>query len=143
MAWRQLVFRPGKTLASVVGIAVGIATVVSVLVVDHNTLLTQDAGRPQVDPEADLLIHVIDVSSPCYQDQMSVVEQFLKELDLENIPCLKVYNKVDLIQEELVGRIKKEGGLLVSSLQPDTLKPFLIQAERLIGKVIGGGQGLR
>jgi GTP-binding protein HflX len=93
--------------------------------------------------EADLLIHVIDVSSPCYQDQMNVVEQFLKELDLENIPCLRVYNKVDLIQEELVGRIKKEGGLLVSSLQPDTLKPFLIQAERLIGKVIGGGQGLR
>jgi GTP-binding protein HflX len=93
--------------------------------------------------EADLLIHVIDVSSPCYQDQMNVVEQFLKQLDLENIPCLKVYNKVDLIQEELVGRIKKEGGLLVSSLQPDTLKPFLIQAERLIGKVIGGGQGLR
>jgi GTP-binding protein HflX len=93
--------------------------------------------------EADLLIHVIDVSSPCYQDQMSVVEQFLKELDLENIPCLKVYNKVDLIQEDLIGRIKKEGGLLVSSLQPDTLKPFLIQAERLIGKVIGGSQGLR
>lgn len=58
MAWRQLVFRPGKTLASVLGIAVGIATVVSVLVVDHNTLLTQEqaAGEQPASPEADLLI---------------------------------------------------------------------------------------
>ncbi len=62
MAWRQLVFRPGKTLASVLGIAVGIATVVSVLVVDHNTLLTQEQGRPRVDPDADLLIQP-DLSS--------------------------------------------------------------------------------
>jgi len=56
LAWRDLVFRPGKTLASVLGIAVGIATVVSVLVVDHNTLLSQTAGQPQAEPDADLLI---------------------------------------------------------------------------------------
>jgi putative ABC transport system permease protein len=56
LAWRQLMYRPGKTLASVLGIAIGIATVVSVLVVDHNTLLTQDSERPEVDPDADLLI---------------------------------------------------------------------------------------
>jgi len=95
--------------------------------------------------EADLLIHVIDVSSPSYRDQMSVVEQFLKDLELEEIPCLKLYNKVDLIEVELAGKIKKEGGLLVSSLQPDTLKPFLIQAERFIGRVLAGDgdQGLR
>jgi len=93
--------------------------------------------------EADLLIHVIDASSPCYRDQMNVVEQFLKELDLENIPCLKVYNKVDLIREETAERIRNEGGLLVSSFQSDTLRPFLIQAERLMGKVISGDQGLR
>ena len=78
------------------------------------------------------------------RDQINVVEQFLKDLDLENIPCLRLYNKVDLLQEEeLAERIEKEGGLLVSSLQADTLKPFLAQAERLIGKVIGGGQNLR
>jgi len=69
MAWRHLVFRPGKTIASVLGIAVGIATVVSVLVVDHNTLLTQDAGRPKVDPEADLLIQP-DLTSPLELDQV-------------------------------------------------------------------------
>ncbi len=94
--------------------------------------------------EADLLIHVVDISNPAYHDQMNVVEQFLRDLDLENIPCLKLYNKVDLLKEgTLTEKVRKEGGLLVSALQPETLKPFLLQAERLIGKVLGGDQGWR
>ncbi|RKY19328.1 MAG: hypothetical protein DRQ55_10890 [Planctomycetota bacterium] len=63
LAWRHLAFRPGKTLASVLGIAVGLATVLTVLVVDHNTLLTQDKQRARGDPEADLVIEP-DRSSP-------------------------------------------------------------------------------
>ncbi len=94
--------------------------------------------------EADLLIHVVDISNPAYHDQMNVVEQFLRDLDLENIPCLKLYNKVDLLETgTLAEKVKKEGGLLVSALQPETLRPFLLQAERLIGKVLGGDQGWR
>lgn len=56
LAWRHLAFRPGKTLASVLGIAVGMATVVSVLVVDHNTLETQAAQRTQGQAGASLVI---------------------------------------------------------------------------------------
>lgn len=94
--------------------------------------------------EADLLIHVVDISNPCYQDQARVVEQFLIDLELDHIPCLKLYNKVDLIQDgELIERVEKEGELLVSSIQPDTLKPFLLQAERMVGKGLGGTQGRR
>ncbi len=94
--------------------------------------------------EADLLIHVVDISNPAYHDQMNVVEQFLRDLDLENIPCLKLYNKVDLLKEgTLTEKVRKEGGLLVSALQPETLKPFLLQAERIIGKVLGSDQGWR
>ena len=69
LAWRHLAFRPGKTLASVLGIAVGLATVVTVLVVDHNTLLTQVAGRTQGDPDADLIIEP-DRSSPLALDEV-------------------------------------------------------------------------
>ncbi len=94
--------------------------------------------------EADLLIHVVDISNPAYHDQMNVVEQFLRDLDLENIPCLKLYNKVDLLEKgTLAEKVRKEGGLLVSALQPETLKPFLLQAERIIGKELGGDQGWR
>ncbi|MCB9896876.1 MAG: ABC transporter permease [Planctomycetes bacterium] len=69
LAWRHLVFRPGKTLASILGIAVGIATVVSVLVVDHNTLRTEEMLRGQADPEADLLIQP-DLSSALAVDEV-------------------------------------------------------------------------
>jgi putative ABC transport system permease protein len=56
LAWRQIAHRPGATLLSALGIAVGIATVTSVLVVDHNTLLSQQTRRIPSDPESDLLI---------------------------------------------------------------------------------------
>jgi len=56
LAWRNLVGQPWRTLASVLGIALGIATVVAVLVIDHNTLLSHEARRAPENPEADLLI---------------------------------------------------------------------------------------
>jgi len=94
--------------------------------------------------EADLLVHVVDVSNPSFHDQANVVEQFLKELELEHIPCLKLYNKIDLLKNEMVGeKVRKDGGLLVSALHPETLKPFLIQAEQILGRVLGVDQGWR
>ncbi len=88
--------------------------------------------------EADLLVHVIDVSNPLYQDQVQVVENLLKELELGSIPCLKLYNKVDLLQDSTVAdELLKKNELLVSCFEPETLKRFLIKAETLIGKVAG------
>lgn len=89
--------------------------------------------------EADLLIHVIDLSNPNYRDQMSVVENLLVKLELGDIPVLKVFNKIDLIEDnqnahEIVG----DEGLMVSALQPETLSEFLVEAERRVGKNISG-----
>ncbi len=69
LAWRQLAWRPAATLLAALGIAVGIATVVSVLVVDHNTLLSQYARRIPSDPESDLLIAPL-VDSPAALDAL-------------------------------------------------------------------------
>ncbi len=60
LASRQLFFRPARTVLSALGIAVGIATVVAVLVVDHNTLRSQQVRRNPDDPGADLLIQPLD-----------------------------------------------------------------------------------
>src|SRR5882672_5638905 len=60
LAWRQLGFRPARTLLSALGIALGLATVVAVLVVDDNTLLSQQARRNPDDPGADLLIQPLE-----------------------------------------------------------------------------------
>ena len=45
---------------------------------------------------ADLLLHVIDVSNPQWQQQAAIVESLIRELKADHIPCLRVYNKCDL-----------------------------------------------
>ena len=47
--------------------------------------------------EADLLLHVIDVSNPHWREQARAVEEVLQELNVLNTPTLAVYNKSDLL----------------------------------------------
>ena len=45
--------------------------------------------------ESDLIVHVVDVSHPCFMEQMEVVEQTLKDIGIINKPILVVFNKID------------------------------------------------
>ena len=45
--------------------------------------------------EADLLVHVVDISHPNFEDQLQVVEETLKEIDPREKPTLLVFNKID------------------------------------------------
>ena len=45
--------------------------------------------------EADLLIHVVDVSHPNFEDQIQIVNQTLKEITNEEKPMILVFNKID------------------------------------------------
>jgi len=45
---------------------------------------------------ADLLLHVIDASSPAYERQIEVTEKTLQQIGAEGIPTIYVYNKSDL-----------------------------------------------
>lgn len=45
--------------------------------------------------EADILMHVVDVSHPDYQEQMEVVEKTLKDISAEDKPIFVVFNKID------------------------------------------------
>jgi GTP-binding protein HflX len=47
--------------------------------------------------EADLLLHVVDFSSPNYQKMIDVTNQVLKDIGVQDIPIVYVYNKADLI----------------------------------------------
>jgi GTP-binding protein HflX len=55
------------------------------------------AFRPTLDElkDANLLIHLVDVSHPHFEDQMVSVENILSELELHSIPRLLVFNKED------------------------------------------------
>ena len=51
---------------------------------------------------ADLLLHVIDISSPDWQEQAEIVEDLIHELGAEKTPCLRLYNKSDLFQGDIM-----------------------------------------
>lgn len=50
--------------------------------------------------EADALIHVVDLSSSNYEEQMEVVNKTLEELGVLNKPTLTVFNKMDAMTDE-------------------------------------------
>ena len=45
---------------------------------------------------ADLLLHVIDVSNPEWEEQARIVDDLIRELGADDIPCIRVYNKCDV-----------------------------------------------
>ncbi|MBQ1730597.1 MAG: GTPase HflX [Bacteroidales bacterium] len=45
--------------------------------------------------ESDLIVHVVDISHPCFMEQMEVVEQTLKDIGIVDKPILVVFNKID------------------------------------------------
>lgn len=50
--------------------------------------------------EADVLIHVVDISHPQYEEQIDVVNKTLQELKCQDKPTLTVFNKMDKYETE-------------------------------------------
>lgn len=48
--------------------------------------------------EADILLHVVDISHPAYEDQLGVVNKTLQELEAFEKPILTIFNKMDLYE---------------------------------------------
>jgi GTP-binding protein HflX len=83
--------------------------------------------------DADLLLHVIDVSNPRFEDQMASVEALLNELDLGRIPLLKVFNKGDKVEPAFARRIcQRLGGVAISALDRGTFSPLLSEIEEIL-----------
>lgn len=54
---------------------------------------------------ADLLLHVIDISNPRFEDQIESVEKILSDLNLNNIPSIRIFNKQDLVDKDIKERL--------------------------------------
>ena len=50
--------------------------------------------------EADILLHVVDISHPNYEDQIAVVNKTLHEMNASEKPTLTIFNKMDLYEEK-------------------------------------------
>jgi len=82
--------------------------------------------------EADLLIHVIDVSNPGFEDQILAVDRILEELDLQHKRCLRVFNKIDRFPdgEAALGNLcRRFDAIPLSALSPRTFPPLLEKVE--------------
>ena len=95
---RQVELKAGRTvlLSDTVGF---IRKLPSHLVASFRTTLAEAR-------EADLLLHVVDAASPSVLEQIAVVEETLRQIGADKIPCLLVLNKVDLLpagSETLMG----------------------------------------
>jgi GTP-binding protein HflX len=77
--------------------------------------------------DADLLIHLVDASSSYSAQQINSVEKILKEIDLTDKSRLIVYNKVDLISDEMLSFLRAEQpqAVFVSALDRSSLNVML------------------
>ena len=74
---------------------------------------------------ADLLLHVIDISNPRHGEQIRAVETILSELHLGEIPTIRVLNKIDRVDPQQCEIISQRvGGIAVSAIDRTTLAPL-------------------
>ncbi len=76
--------------------------------------------------DADLLLHLVDISNPRFEQQIESVENILKELNLSDKRKVIVFNKTDKLTSEEVGNITiRYNAVAVSALDPSTFGPLL------------------
>jgi len=84
---------------------------------------------------ADILLHVIDISNPRCLDQIRSVEKILTDLDLHRIAALKVLNKQDLVSKETLLKMTHTiGGIPISAKKRKTTLPLIQAMENLLIK---------
>ena len=81
---------------------------------------------------ADLLLHVIDISNPEWQEQARVVDGLIRELGAETTPCLRVYNKSDLFWGDV--RPRGEDTVNISAKTREGLDELLKAIDRQLDK---------
>lgn len=80
--------------------------------------------------DAHLLIHLVDISDPHFEQHIQTVQKILTELELEKTPQLLVFNKQDKVDRQTVKTLcERHGAIAISALQPESLGPLLAAIE--------------
>lgn len=85
--------------------------------------------------EADLLLHVVDVSNPRWEEQAAAVTDVLRALQVQNTPVIVVCNKVDLLpgaEGEFTKRLAAQGGVPLSAKKGTGLTALLMRIEKAL-----------
>ncbi|MGB0679390.1 MAG: GTPase HflX [Polyangiales bacterium] len=90
--------------------------------------------------DADLLLEVVDAADPALGEQRQSTAQLLRELDLDRMPRLLVYNKADrLTPAERTALAAEDEGIVLSALDRASFAPLLRALERRLFVEVGGG----
>jgi GTP-binding protein HflX len=90
--------------------------------------------------DADLLLHVVDLSNPQFEEQMLAVERILNDLELRDKDTILVFNKTDLLTPEFVSiQLKRYGGVAVSALSARTLEPLILEMQNHVEALLQQG----
>jgi GTP-binding protein HflX len=82
---------------------------------------------------ADLLLHVIDISNPRHLEQIQSVESILADLNLQGTTTMRVLNKADLIDPETSTCLSRQlKGTAISARSKSTLRPLIKKIEAII-----------
>ncbi len=85
--------------------------------------------------DADIILHVIDLSHPYFEDHINIVEQTLKDLDADRKNELKIFNKIDAVDDKnriAYVRNKYKNSVIISAERGINIIKF---KEKLIGLI--------
>ncbi|MDI6801953.1 MAG: GTPase HflX [Thermodesulfovibrionales bacterium] len=83
--------------------------------------------------DADLLLHLVDISNPRFEQQMESVENILRELNLTDKKRIIVFNKTDKVAENEIKNIaNRYNAVYISALNQSTFNPLLDAIEENI-----------
>ncbi|MFA7176623.1 MAG: GTPase, partial [Smithellaceae bacterium] len=93
--------------------------------------------------EADLLLHVIDVSGSRFEEQIAAVESILEELEIHDKPAIRVFNKTDRLENKalLENLCRRFDAVPVSALDKTTLFGLLERIEAALPNTNFSGRG--
>lgn len=84
--------------------------------------------------EADVLVHVVDISHEFFRDQIKVVESTLDDLKIFEIPTILVLNKIDLMEDRIgLAYIKEEfpNAIFISAERGINIQTLLEEMQRV------------
>jgi len=82
---------------------------------------------------ADLLLHIIDISNPRFEEQIKSVEKILADLKLHKTPTMRVLNKIDLVDSQTSIRLGRQlKGTAISAKSKSTLRPLMERMESVL-----------
>jgi GTP-binding protein HflX len=94
--------------------------------------------------DADLILHVVDISNPRFEQQMESVDNLLIELGLDTIPKLAVFNKADLVNTLWARAVAARfNGVVCSAINPGTFGDLLKEIEKRVWKEVSTEFGVQ